>query len=302
MYGWEASPLVPLPETERLREVKRENPLGICKGGCNRLCKIYNKTYQICESCSHKYRYFGRECDVPNCTTISDGANSFYQKDGKFACHACFDSWKVAYKFCVWERFVEERHLYFIRPKTYAKALEEGIVSEIPNPVKFDEVAECQFCYEYKRINVPKYQLCNTCSKSLQYHGEKCSIKGKEPCPNDAYGFDKNESRFVCKECQGVKARYKISSYRIYETQIRTITECQCCGESISHNKEEGAHQCTACIDHDHDKQEVRGILCNGCNISEGQLKNKKISFEEWGRNMDAYVQNPPLSKSWMQE
>ena len=40
MYGWEASPLVPIPEKERLREVDGVNPLGICKGGCNRLCKI----------------------------------------------------------------------------------------------------------------------------------------------------------------------------------------------------------------------------------------------------------------------
>ena len=46
MYGWEASPLAPIPEKERLREVDGVNPLGICKGGCNRLCKIQNKTYQ----------------------------------------------------------------------------------------------------------------------------------------------------------------------------------------------------------------------------------------------------------------
>ena len=86
MYGWEASPLVPVPETERLREINGVNPLGICKGGCNRLCKIQNKTYQICEPCSRKYRYFGRDCDVPNCESTSEGKTWFYAKDGKYIC------------------------------------------------------------------------------------------------------------------------------------------------------------------------------------------------------------------------
>ena len=85
--------LFPIPEKERLREVDNVNPLGICKGGCNRLCKIQNKTYQICEPCSRKYRYFGRECDVPNCEAISDGSKTFLLKEGKYVCGGCLSSW-----------------------------------------------------------------------------------------------------------------------------------------------------------------------------------------------------------------
>ena len=111
MYGWEASPLVPVPEKERVREVDGVKPLAICKGGCNRLCRIQNTTYQLCEPCCRKYRYFGRECDVPNCESTSDGKTTFYSKEGKYVCGGCFNAWQNI-KYCIWERFVEERHLH----------------------------------------------------------------------------------------------------------------------------------------------------------------------------------------------
>ena len=299
MYGWEASPLTPVPETERVREVGQVQPLAICKGGCNRICKIQNKTYQICEPCSRKYRYFGLDCDVPNCESTSDGKTSFYFKGKKYVCGSCLASWNKGFKGCVWERFVEERHLHLARPKTFVKAIKEGLVSEVPNTVKQYEVGECQFCYEYKPIGYPKYQLCDHCGKTLQYHGEKCSIKD---CDNDAFGFDTNESRHFCSQCSRTKNKYNIASYHIYETQVRSIKNCMVCSDPVSHNKEVGQKQCTACIDHDHDTGEVRGVVCANCNFIEGKMKASSLSPLAIARNMVAYLENPPLSKSWMKK
>jgi|TARA_R110002020_G_scaffold367748_1_gene579654 hypothetical protein len=299
MYGWEASPLVPIPEKERVRGVDGVNPLAICKGGCNRLCKIQNKTYQICEPCSRKYRYFGRECDVPNCDSVSDGKTSFYHREGKFVCGSCLASWQKGFKGYVWERFVEERQLYLLRPKTFVKALEDGLISEVAYPIKQVEVAECHFCHEYKPINYPKYQLCDNCGKNLQFHGEKCSIKD---CDNDAFGFDTNESRYFCSQCSRTKNKYNIASYHIYETQVRSIKNCMVCSDPVSHNKEVGQKQCTACIDHDHDTGEVRGVVCANCNFIEGKMKASSLSPLAIARNMVDYLENPPLSKSWMKK
>lgn len=298
MYGWEASPLVPIPEGFRVREVNGVNPLAICKGGCNRLCKIQNKTYQLCEPCSRKYRHFGWECDVPNCDAVSDGVKSYYKKQGKYLCGGCFHAWE-GLNYCVWEQFVEERHLYLLRPKTFVKALEEGLISEVLNPINTHEVAKCHFCHEYKPISYTKYQLCDHCGKTLQYHGEKCSIKD---CDNDAFAFDTNESMYACSQCKLAKNKYKIASYHIYETQIRSIKNCMVCSNPISHNKEVGKDRCSSCIDHDHDTGEIRGIVCANCNLIEGKMKASSLPPLVLARKMVAYLENPPLSKSWVQK
>jgi len=294
-------PLKIIPKEDRVKL----NSLAICQGGCNKLSKIGNTPYQLCNSCSPKWRYHGYSCDVPNCDSVADGTTSFNTKENKIICHNCYQSWKKM-KFCIWERFVEKRHLYFLRPETFVKALEDGIISPVDkeNRFKFGEVAECHHCYEEKRISNPLYQLCSTCYKNLQFHGETCGV-----CEvKDAVGFDETESIFVCHSCQNTKNTYSISSYHIYKTQIRTINNCQMpnCNEPISHDAENGDKACSANIDHDHDTGITRGVLCKTCNQNEGVLK-------KWAENLNTdligviellkdYLQNPPLDKSWTQD
>ena len=290
---------LPFKETPKENRVKVSN-LAICRGGCNSIKRIDNATYQLCSTCGDKWRYYGRSCDVPNCEVVADGSMGFQVKENKILCKNCHASWKRM-NFCVWERFVESRHLHLLRPPTFVKALAEGLVAPVENPVRKKEIAECSFCHQYAEIQNPEYQLCSTCRQELQYHGETCSIKGTEPCTNPAIFFDTNESRFICKSCSHMKRKYNLTSYAIYESQIRTITECTICSKSVSHNTPEGQKKSTAFIDHDHETGKTRGILCQSCNSAEGYIKKTGMCPEEWGRRLITYYENPPLSKSWSQ-
>lgn len=302
--NWANCPLPIIPIEQRIKT----KTLAPCKGSCNSIKPIWNNKYQLCSACSKKYRNWGQECDVPNCEAVADGKIAFNltkTPENKLLCISCERSWRLTFNSCVWERFVEERHLHLLRPPTFVKVAEDGLLREIPKHlrVKQKDVAECQFCYKYESIDNMKYQLCSGCRYELQYLGEKCSIKGTEPCP--CYGrvkFDTNESRFVCGSCSSTIKRHNIASYRIYETQVRTKTKCDICATSISHNKKEGEYHCSAKIDHDHDTGDVRGVLCHNCNAAEGLVKKTPVSLVSWAKKLVAYLENPPLSKSWMKK
>ena len=291
-------PLPIIPKAERIKQ----NTVGICNGSCNRMIELYNTTYNLCSPCSDKYRYYGASCDVPNCESVADGSIGFKSKENKMLCVNCCAMWKNKLNYCAWERLVEERHLWLLRPPKFVKALVTGLIASVENPVNYKEVAKCRGCERYEEIPTPKYQLCSSCAIKFGYYGEKCSVGGTESCPNDAVYFDTQESRFVCNSCAAAKSKYKLSSYAMYETQIRTKTKCRLCSRSVSHNRAEGKKHCSANIDHDHDSGMVRGILCYNCNIVEGQVKRMPIDALTYAKNLVAYLEAPPLSESWMQK
>ena len=272
--------------------------MAICRGGCNRLSKIKNTTYQLCGTCVGKWHYHDYACDVPNCESVADGTIIFYTKENKMLCKSCYGAWSNR-DYCVWERFVESRHSWLLRPKTFVKALQEGTISPVEkeNRVKKYETADCHHCYRVLRIKNAIYQLCDNCEKHLQFYGHTCGV-----CEvNDAYGFDTPESIFVCKACQSTKNKYNIASYHIYKTQIRTILNCHICNTSISHDRENGNRNCSARIDHDHDTNETRGVLCSYCNTVEGSINKMPIDALTYAKRLVEYLENPPLTKSWAQ-
>jgi len=303
--AWANCPLPIIPKDKRVKP----KSLGICKGSCNSLKKIDNVKYNLCGDCAKKYRLYGASCDVPNCKTIADGSTRFGIKENKILCGNCKDMWELPMRnggsglIHTWERFVEERHLFLERPKTFVKALELGLVSPVENRVAKGVIADCKNCERVVAIRNTTYQLCATCISKLQYYGEKCSIGGAEPCNNSKkLYFDTQESRFVCTQCSDNTKRYNITSYAMYETQVRTKTKCMICAKPVSHNKAEGEFRCSAYIDHNHDTHKTRGILCHYCNVVEGNIDKMPVDALTYAKNLVAYLENPPLSESWMQE
>ena len=284
-------------------EGAKKGDIGICHGGCNCMKSIENTTYQLCNTCVNKWRYYGYECDVPSCELVADGSRFFKVRKDKIMCESCYQHWGRM-DFCIWERFVEKRHLRLLRPKQYVRALEEGIITPVEkeNRVQNKEVAECHHCYKEKTIHSTQYQLCSSCCSYLQYHGETCGVCGIR----DAYGYNEEESLFVCVTCQATKNKYSIASYHIYKTQIRTIKNCQFCNDPVSHDKENGESRCSACIDHDHETGITRGVLCQDCNKKEGAVKEwaKHLNTDLLGviESLQDYLKNPPLDQSWTQD
>jgi len=290
-------PIQPVPEGSRLK--KKE--VGICRGGCNSLTKILNTTYQLCRECVDRQRYFGYECDA--CSTHFDGTVRGSYTQEKVLCNACKLAWK-SMDFCDYEKFYEVRQGWLNRPQSFVKAEEAGVITKIPEEEQIDwknPIAQCNGCHrEGMKLKNIKYNLCANCVLKFQYYGESCSIGGTEPCEEAATYWDTTESRFVCEKCQKKKRTYKLTSYRIYETQIRTITECNICSATVSHNSLNGKNA-TACIDHDHDTGRVRGVLCHTCNHTEGLIKKLGGCPKEWAKNLLSYLENPPLNKPWTQ-
>ncbi len=294
---------VPFATISKEQRVRR-NDMAACQGGCCRYTQILNTESQLCSSCSYRWRYNGHSCDVPSCETVADGTQRFRSKNNKMLCGKCHASWKNL-NWCVWERFCEERFLWQLRPVTFERAEREGLVKKVSindaGRIRQNEHGECHGCGRDARIINAEYQLCNLCRNKYQYYGETCSVRGVEPCQSPAVSFDTNESRLVCESCKTVKAKYNLTSYRIYETQIRTVENCTICQKKVSHNAAEGERGCSAYIDHDHETGIVRGVLCRACNCAEGFIKTTGLCPEEWGRRLIDYYESPPLAKSWNQ-
>ena len=142
------------------------------------------------------------------------------------------------------------------------------------------EGAPCPTCgtrrmYVSKRnARLAAHKDCKSCanSKKLGGHGMAFNSEGQKLCNDCRERPQKHNS--LCQECcskrlqQNYLQKYRFAKYGVTKEwfEKRFIGCCEICGSGITER--------TAHIDHDHDTQQVRGILCGLCNKGLGQFKD----------------------------
>tara|TARA_R110000751_G_scaffold216183_8_gene319518 strand:+ start:451 stop:1329 length:879 start_codon:yes stop_codon:yes gene_type:complete len=283
MKPWRNTTLVPISKEKRLKR----DEMGICRGLCNSMTIIQNNKYQVCPSCAHFLKYLGEVCEVPHCNNNGDGNTRMTTKYGHLlcgSCHSCYSKKCIGWD---WERFVEYRANIIHRPVSYQKT----DFPVVDNPVERHTIAECVKCKKTSPISVSQYQFCDSCRKQEQYAKETCWCCGNTTEEACGMGWDTPEGLFACNRCSLKKSKYKLASYSILKHQIRTRLVCDICKKPVKH---EGRTQESACIDHDHTNNKVRGVLCPSCNFLDGYIK-KNDCAQEWAKLYVGYVANPPL-------
>ena len=111
--------------------------------------------------------------------------------------------------------------------------------------------------------------------------------KPLEEFPNDR--TRKHGKGYICKPCSHVRNRttkYGIT-HEQYKEMVLTTPHCPICGSDDP-----------LVIDHDHSTSEVRGLICDSCNLGLGKFKDNIQSL----KNAIAYLENGSLSKTTQQE
>lgn len=106
-------------------------------------------------------------------------------------------------------------------------------------------------------------------------------IEGSTPFPRtmlvcNTMGCDNPKPKFgtVCNSCRNCLQRYKLNTPQREQLLAKQNYQCALCERHIKFDGR-GGNGRSACIDHDHITNEVRGILCGNCNTWLGFFESK---------------------------
>lgn len=120
------------------------------------------------------------------------------------------------------------------------------------------------------------YWCCDDCYKSKTW----IFPLGEEPTNRKFRRRDKSARRIASVN----------STYGLSESSYKELIEVQNNLCAICGKKDEGK---VLCVDHDHKTGQVRGLLCNNCNIGLGNLKDDIQIFQSAIEYLHKYSQRP---------
>ena len=130
---------------------------------------------------------------------------------------------------------------------------------------------------------------CNDCS-AFKPPGHFSTHNGR---------VDKLQTR--CKKCHQIEQSvreinrsneedgidHRVTADQVCAVIARANDHCEVCDAPAEY----GGGERNAALDHSHETGRIRGILCNHCNLAEGNVAATGMaSAEDWGRKMDAYL------------
>ena len=123
-----------------------------------------------------------------------------------------------------------------------------------------------------------------TSDEQGRYRCSKCR-EWKEPSAFSKNKYQTTGLNYACKVCMRVEtqkynlpAKYGITTARFAEMLLAQGGKCACCGVQF---KMEGNKTDRPCVDHNHNTNEVRDLLCGRCNLAAGNVLDSSIRAEQ---------------------
>lgn len=120
-------------------------------------------------------------------------------------------------------------------------------------------------------------------------NARNCEYCNKEFLPEMKYSNGKQ--RFCSVRCRSNHNSYK-ERYGITHKELRLKlkeqdNKCEICGDGLSFDSTTKVN--TARVDHDHSTGEVRGLLCQGCNVGIGYFRETTAHLESAIKYLQKY-------------
>lgn len=137
-------------------------------------------------------------------------------------------------------------------------------------------------------------ELCTKCGTAPSKRSQgKGTTSWCQPC---AQTYERNRWQNLSeskKRSKWLKTKYGLSYEDYVNLYKQQDGKCAICDIEISIEAKENGHQ-TACVDHCHDTNLIRGLLCNHCNRALGLMKDNKKNIAK----MLEYLNDSPFGSA----